>query len=238
MFTNEWPLELDELFTASNLFSEFSTVIVWQLSPRQTDYYKCVITTIRQWPFPWMRFSRRITGKRFILTIHHPLYVTGHPGCVLAFLLPDCLTVASNKGRSNYDTNNKHHLFTSTFPSAASKRRFFVARRNKWEKENQEKELFPKHSWGKKQQQPHLNTFSWKVNPKRHWQGHLECEIIQFWWTLTLLCYFVRREALYIHSLELLPNWKPFPHMALNIWEEKRCLFGWSFLLLDFCIYV
>lgn len=149
MFTNEWPLELDELFTASNLFSEFSTVIVWQLSPRQTDYYKCVITTIRQWLFLWMRFSRRITGKRFILTIHHPLYVTGHPGCVLSFLLPACLPVASNKGRSNYDTNNKHLLFTSTFPSAASKRRFLLQERINEKKKTRKKNYSPSIRGGK-----------------------------------------------------------------------------------------
>lgn len=89
MFTNEWPLKLDELFMALNLFSEFSTVIVWQLSPRQTDYYQWVITMIRQWPFLWMHFSLWIAGKRFLLSIHHPSYVTGHPGCVLSFLLPD-----------------------------------------------------------------------------------------------------------------------------------------------------
>lgn len=215
MFTNEWPLELDELFTGQNLFSEFSTVIVWQLSPGQTDYYKCVITAIRQWLFLWIHFSLWITDKQFILTIHHPTYVTGHLGCTVLFLLHDWVTVASWKRRMNYDRNNKHLISMFKSPLLPAKWDFCCERK--------EKKIYISQAFVggknkiKKQQQTYLNTFSWKINPKGHWQGHSECEIIRFWWTLTVPCHFVRREALYIHNLEFLPNWKSFPHMALNI---------------------
>lgn len=130
MFTNEWPLELDELFMAQNLFSEFNTVIVWQLSPGQADYYKCVITVIKLWLFLWMHFSLWITDKWFILTIQHLVYVTGHLGCTVLFLFSVRVTVASRKGRGNYDTN-KHFIVMFTCSFLQAKRDFCCEKENK-----------------------------------------------------------------------------------------------------------
>lgn len=76
---------------------------------------------------------------------------------------PDCLTVASYKGRSNYDTDSNHPVFMFTYSAKAEfcfKKKIDQKKR---EKENWEKELFPRHSWGKKQQQPYLNTFLEKL---------------------------------------------------------------------------
>lgn len=213
MFTNEWPLELDELFTVQNLFSEFSTVIIWQLSPGQADYYECVSTAIRPWLFLWMHFSLWITDKWFILTIQHLVYVTGHLGCTVLFLLPVWVTVASTKGRGDYDTN-KHFSVMVTYSFLWAKWDFCC--QEKKSKEKTRKRTIPQ-AFVEENAAATLLNFSWKINPKGHRQGHSECQIIQFWWTLTLLCYFVKRETLHIHNLEHLPNSKPFPQMAFSI---------------------
>lgn len=141
MFTNEWPLELDELFTVQNLFSEFSTVIIWQLSPGQADYYECVSTAIRPWLFLWMHFSLWITDKWFILTIQHLVYVTGHLGCTVLFLLPVRVTVASTKGRGDYDTN-KHFSVMVTYSFLRAKWDFCCQEKKSKEK-NKKKNYSP-----------------------------------------------------------------------------------------------
>lgn len=219
MFTNEWPLELGELFTASNLSSEFSTVIIWQLSPRQADDYKCVITAVIQWPFLRRHFSLWITSKRFIPAIPARMWLVIQVVCFHSCSLTACLLPFTKGEVIKIQIASTFSLCPHTLCCQQNEFCFVgaVVRKHELKRKTREKKLFPEHSWVKKQQGPYLNTFSWKVNPKGHLQGHSECEIIQSWWTLTFLGYFVRREALYIHSLEFFPNWKPFPHRALNI---------------------
>lgn len=90
------------------------------------------------------------------------------------------LTVVSYSGRGNYGTINT--LSSCLLTISCQKRKILLEEKNKPKKKIRKKELFPECSWGKKKQRQrlYLNTFSWKFNAKRHWQGHSECEIIQF----------------------------------------------------------
>lgn len=162
-----------------------------------------------------MHFSLWSAGRQFILTIRYPrmwlvIQVVYFRSC------PDCLTVASYKGRSNYDTDSNHPVFMFTYSAKAE----FCFKKKIDQKKKRKRKLgkrtVPQAFMREKAAATLFKYLSWKVNPKGHWQGHWECEIVQFWWTLTLLK-IVRRETLYIHSPEFFPNWKPLPRMALNI---------------------